>query len=254
MMIFILAKEDQVNICEHLASLIRESFRPVTVFTDIEKFWTAIHIAEPNEIEYVMIDCRTFQIDLFNPYEMMKKTGNPVPIVVFNDPYPDSDSRAAFWSRKNKDYFVPEYMDVSRVDQLQHAFIVLQSHLRNPKLNKFFAVVRNAEPFLSKEERLLIIDTEDFRRKNKLSPARFNLFMKFYENLNSSFTEKELCSLFWDDFSERRIQTLYTYIHDLRIACRKEKQVTIIIERQCKGCYCMRIFLDAEQKRAAGII
>ncbi|MCR5080823.1 MAG: helix-turn-helix domain-containing protein [Treponema sp.] len=254
MMIFILTKKDQVNICEHLASLIRESFRPVTVFTDAEEFWTAIQLAKPGEVEYVMIDCRTFMIDLFNPYEMMKKTDNPVPIVVYNDPYPDSDSRAAFWLRKNKDYFVPKFMDVSRVDQLQHAFVVLQAHLRNQKLNKFFAVARDFEPFLSKEEQLLLIDTEDFRRKNKLSPARFKLFMKFYENLNVSFSEEDLCSLFWDDFSQKRVQTLYTYIHDLRIACKREEQVTILIERQCKGCYCMRIFLDQNQKKAAGIV
>ena len=72
-----------------------------------------------------------------------------------------------------------------------------------------------------------------------------SLFELFLANEGSELSEEKICNLLWKEFSDKTKQTLYTYISELRKACRAEESVKIDILRKSKGIYQMTV-CDAE--------
>lgn len=240
MSVFILTKKEQLNVCVELAGYMERTSSEVTIFTEPGQFYASIDTAPPGDIEYVMIDVRTFQMDLFNPYTYIARCNNPVPVVVFNDPYPDPDSRAAYWYVKNKSYLLP-YVGERKLELLIPAFALLESYFHKHEFSNYLCGICPPQKLLSATEKKQKEALDRFAVNHKLPKSRKLLFEYFLMNKGKELTEEEICAALWDDCSHSSKQTLYTYISELRKACRAEESVKIDILRKGKGTYQMDV-------------
>lgn len=238
--IYLLTKPDLLKVCVQLALKIERTGSEVTLFTDPAEFYAAVKLQKKGEVDYVMIDVRTFQLDMYNPYTDMATMPHPVPVVVFNDPYPEPEYRAAYWITKNKRYLVP-LISESVIESFHPEFYLIESYLNSEELNRYVSVINRPEIFLTPEERSLIINLEEFRLRHRLAPSRFKVFRHLYENLGKEISGEELVCLLFGTYSPEKRKTIFSYIYDLRKACRNETSVDIRIDREYKGRYAMKI-------------
>lgn len=240
MSVFLLTKKDQQKVCIELAAYMERTSSEVTIFTEPAEFYACIETAPPGYIEYVMIDVRTFQMDLFNPYTYIAKCKNPVPVVVYNDPYPDPDARAAFWFVKNKYYLLPKVGE-KKLELLIPAFALLESYLNKHEFSNYLTAICPPHKLLTKKEKKRKEALDLFAVNHKLPKSRKKLFDLFLKNEGLELSEEKICNLLWKEFSESSRQILYSYISELRRACRAEESVKIDIIRKSKGVYQMNV-------------
>lgn len=238
--VYLLTKPDLLKVCVQLALKIERTGNEVTVFTDPSEFYAALKLQKKGEVDYVMIDVRTFQLDIYNPYTDMATMPYPVPVVIFNDPYPEPDYRAAYWIAKNKRYLVP-LISESAIESFHPEFFLIESYLNSDELNRYVSVINRPDIFLTPEERSRIIDLEAFRLRHRITPSRFKVFRHLYENLGKEISSEELVSLLFGSYSPEKRKVVFSYIYDLRKACRNETSVQIRIDREYKGRYAMKI-------------
>ncbi|MGN0729150.1 hypothetical protein [Treponema sp.] len=249
--VFMLARPDILKVCREFAVYIEKLGCKVTVFTSPAKFYLAVRLSGKGTLDYVLIDVRVFQIDVFNPYKEMALMPNPVPVVVFNDPYPAPDSMASYWITKNNFYLVP-LIDSESIEKLYPVFKLLETFLNSSEFNKYISVINRPEVFMSEKERFLHLDMEKFRLAHKISPSRFKVFKYFYEHLGKEISERELICLLFGNYIPEKKAVLLSYICDLRRAFRNETSMKIRIDREFKGHYAMRISLPAENSADIG--
>lgn len=240
MSVFLLTKKDQLKVCIELATYMERTSSEVTIFTDSAEFYASIETAPPGDIEYVMIDVRTFQMDLFNPYTYIANGQNPVPVVVYNDPYPEPDTRAAYWFVKNKTYLL-SHVGERKLELLIPAFALLESFFNKHEFSNYLKGICPPHKLLTKSEKMQKEALEQFSVNHKLSKSRKSLFDLLLKNEGKELTEENICLSLWNDYSNNTKQTLYTYISELRKACRQEEVVKINIIRKSKGIYEMTI-------------
>lgn len=240
MSVYILTKKEQLKACMELAACMEKTCGDVTVFTNDAEFYGCLDVASPGEVEYVMIDVRTFQMDLFNPYTYIARCKNPVPVVVFNDPFPAPDERAAFWYAKNKDYFL-SLLGIKRIEGLVPAFALLQEYFNNHDLQEFFSCMCPPKEFFTKAEKDCMDALEHFAENHKIIKSRKDLFDLFLHNQGKIVSTKELCMGLWNDYSMETRQRLCTYISYLRREFRKETALNIDIVRKGKELYQMTV-------------
>ncbi len=242
MSVYFLTKPEQKNISIALAVKMERTCGEVIIFTDPLDFYTACKLMKPGAVEYIVIDAKYLQLDMFNPYEEMKKSANPVPIVVYNDPYPAPDERAAYWVAKNITYFSPDIISKYDIEDLHPAFHLIESYVNSPEINPYITCINTPKPYFSDKQRETMLDVKEFQRKNKLSPSRMKVFECLHNNIGCPISEDDICYRMWKEVNAKRKQTLYSYIYDLRKACKNEKSLRIFIEHDSKGYYTERIF------------
>ncbi|WP_294425523.1 hypothetical protein [uncultured Treponema sp.] len=247
--VYLLIKPDLLKVCKYLALRIETFGSDVKIFLKPHEFYVALKLVEPGALDYVLIDVRTFQSDVFNPYIEMSMMPNPAPVVVFNDPFPELDKMTAFWISKNKTYLVPRIAP-ERIDKLEDTFFLIEVFLKSERFNKYINVINRPETFLTEEEKLLQLDLEKFQAVHKIPPSRFKVFKYLHERLEKEVSEKELISLLFGSYIPEKRAVLFSYICELRKACRNEKSVKICINREYKGHYSMRITLPAEKVKS----
>ncbi|MBQ0040110.1 MAG: hypothetical protein KBS64_06775 [Treponema sp.] len=243
MSVYLLTKKDQLKVCVELAAYMERTSSEVTIFTDSSDFYASIDTAPPGQLEYVMIDVRTFQMDLFSPYKYIAECKNPVPVVVYNDPYPDPESRAAYWYVKNKKYLVP-YVNENKLENLIPAFSLIELYFYKYQFSKYVSVISAPEEFYTKEEIKKKVVLNEFATRHKLAKSRKELFDFFLKNEGVEVKEEDICLALWKEVSQKTKQTLYTYISEIRKACRNEHDIHIDILRISKGIYQMNVSCD----------
>ena len=243
MQVVILVKEDLLEVCKYLERKIKVTGKDVAVFCGPHEFYSALKNADKGEIEYALIDVRTFQSDSFNPYTEVASMANPVPIVIFNDPYPAPDDRAYFWISQNKKYFAAKIGDEA-IDALYPSFHLLQDFL-NGEFNKYVPAIANHTQLLSEDEKRLSVNIEEFRVNSRLPPSRLKLFEYFWRNSGKELSEKAIVMFMFGECTYRAKARFYTYVCNLRKACKNEMAVKIEILRTFKEHYMMKVSLPA---------
>ena len=241
MKVFILAKKDMLEVCKQLEHKIKSTGKDVVIFNNSNEFYTELKEAEQGEMAYTLVDVRTFQSDSFNPYSEVALMKNPVPLVVFNDPYPDPDFRAAFWISKNKTYLAARIGDEA-IDSLYPSFCLLQRFL-NGEINKYIPVIACHAELLSKEDKRMRLIFEGFKANSKLPPSRLRLFDYFWNNIGEELSENEIIASVFGSCTRITRGRFYTYICNLRKALSRETAAKIEILRIFKEHYMMKVSL-----------
>lgn len=244
MQVVILVKENLIEVCKHLERKIKVTGKDVVVFCDPHEFYSALKSAGQGQVAYALIDVRTFQIDSFNPYKEVALMANPVPVVIFNDPYPDPDDRVSFWISQNKKYLSARIGD-EPIDALYPSLCLLADFL-DGKFNKYIPVIAKHTQLFSEEEKRLSVNIEDFEVKSKLSPSRLKLFEYFWRNSGKELSENAIVLFMFGECTRITKDRFYAYICDLRKALSRETAVKIEILRTFKEHYMMKVSLPAE--------
>lgn len=244
MQVVILVKEDLLEVCKYLERKIKATGKDVAVFCDPHKFYSALSSAGQGQVVYAMIDVRTFQSDSFNPYNEVASMANPVPVVIFNDPYPAPDDRAYFWISQNKKYFSAKIGD-EIINALYPSFCLLEDFL-DGEFNKYVPAIVKHTQLLSEDEKRLSVNIEEFRANSRLAPSRLKLFEYFWRNSGKELSEEAIVMFMFGECTRKTKGRFYTYICNLRKACKNETTVKIEILRTFKEHYMMRVSLPQE--------
>ena len=244
MQVVILVKKDLLEVCKYLERKIKATGKDVVVFSNPHEFYSALKDADKGEMEYALIDVRTFQSDNFNPYNEVALMKNPVPLVIFNDPYPDPDFRAVFWISKNNTY-LSDKIGNEAINRLYTSFCLLQNFF-NGENNKFIPAIAQHVELLSKEDKRMRLILENFRANSKLSPSRLRLFEYFWHNIGERLLEEEIITSVFAECTRITKARFYTYIYDLRKALPRETAAKIEILHTSKEHYMMQVSLPAE--------
>ena len=244
MKVSILVKKDLVEVCKHLERKIKSAGKSVAVFCKPHEFYSVLKEARQGDLDYAMIDVRTFQSDSFNPYAEVALMTNPVPLIVFNDPYPEPDNRASFWLSQNKKYLSTKISDEA-IDRLSSSFLLLQDFF-NGEINKYIPAIAKPVRFLSEDEKQLRLNLDSFRVKNKLPPSRLKLFEYFLRNMDKELSEEAIVLSMFGECTQRTKGRFYTYICNLRKVCKSEEALKIEILRTFKEHYMMKVSLPTD--------
>lgn len=240
MSVYMLTKPEQLEAAKELASYMERTCSKITIFTDCPFFYASVASASPGKLEYVLIDFRTYDYDLFSPYAYIAKLRNPVPVIIYNDPYPDPDCRAAFWYVKNKTYF-PTLINKSNFMALISDFNLLQIYLQDKGLSRYFGAIATPEVFVPRAEREMKEALDKFSANHNFTKKLNMVFEYFRANEGKELKDEQICLDLWNEFNDRIKKNLQSYMSKIRSACEKEQGISIELIRKSRGIYRMSI-------------
>ena len=236
MEIYVLVKENQLNVLKKLISKLEFVFDKVSYYTDPHDFFIDVGLAEKGKLDFVMVDFSFIQLDICNPYNLMKQSQNPVPVCLYNDPYPLSQDRSAYWIVKNMDY-LNDVIDLERISNLYSVFYLISNQLESGDINPYVSLICHPEKLLTSREEKQVLDFDLLRKKGKLLPSRLKLLELLYEHKEKNVCEKTVCELLWNRYDFQVRQYLYTYIYDIRKVLEKFYSDRVSLEKCSLGNY-----------------
>ncbi len=249
MEIYVLVKENQLNVLKKIISNLEFIFDEVSYYTNTHDFYIDVGLAEKGRLDFVMIDFSFIQLDICNPYELMKQAQNPVPVCIYNDPYPLPQDRSAYWIAKNRDYF-RDIIDLECISNLYSIFYLISNQLEKNDINPYLSLISHPKKLLSSREEKQILDFDLIRKKGKLLPSRLKLLELLYKNKEKSISEKTVCEFLWNRYDFQVRQYLYTYVYDIRKVLEKVYSNRVSLEKCSLGNYRLKFNDEAEDIKA----
>jgi len=219
----LLTKDSQVAVWKYLSSILEKDGLSVKIMTDHEEFYSYVEAHQFNEIDFVLVDMSSVQLDSFNPYSLFLDEGILIPVVVYNDPFPQCDRRAFYWALKNEEYFNPIFT-VSKLAKYSTIWIRLQNLLESPEINPYINCICREKEFSPEGN---VSSFEDFLRKNHLGGLKEKLISYLYDRKNRKAAVSEICMYLWNEDSQKTRRHLCTLVHELRNFL-KNKNVTFL--------------------------
>lgn len=242
-MIVALVKDRNQEIMRRI--LFRMGRKDFMIFTVDEDFYCYVK-SNCRDVDYALVDVLCFQMDLFNPYIEFSFQDHYFPIVVFNDPFPDKDTRAAYWISKNKFYSSRACKD-GGVDLFRYEFLALEQILNDPVINCHVPAISFCSDCNDNGLEDNQVDLEDTRKKMGIPPSRFCVMKYLFERKGRKIPGHDICIDLWNESSQKRRQVLYTYVYHLRKTFESHPEFGFSIEHVGKGCY----QLNVKQKNAS---
>ena len=101
MVVYFLTK--QPELCHLIAEQLKKSFHICSIFTDSAELYGAVTQNGSEKIDLIALDYSLFEHDVFNPFEILLQNEKTIiPVIYYNDPYPESNEMAAYWKAKNR--------------------------------------------------------------------------------------------------------------------------------------------------------
>lgn len=236
-MIVALVKDRNQEIMRRILSRMdRKDFR---IFTLDEDFYCFLKV-NSRDVDFALVDVLCFQMDLFNPYIEFSFEDHYFPIVVFNDPYPDKDSRAAYWISKNKLYS-SRASKAGGVDLFRYEFLALEQILNDPVINCHVPAISFCPDCSEVDAGDNQVDLEAAGKKMGIPPSRFCVMKYLFERKGRKISGDDICIDLWNESSQKRRQVLYTYVYHLRKAFESHPEFGFSIEHVEKGCYQLNV-------------
>lgn len=226
----------ELGVCRLMAEKLIQDGEECVVEADSMGFYENL-LSE--DFDLLVCDYRIFQLSIFNLYDFLKKRSIVIPLVFYNDPFPERESRVAYWIMQNERLY-----DCADLEYLIPIFEKLHRVIEDPAVHPYISLLQPPLPLPGEEESSGTagrqIDLRLFRRRNKLQPGLFKLFQIFYENQQKELSLKELSRLMWGTSS--KTSTVYSYISRLRKRIEKDYLVSIELLRTAPGRYEMTVY------------
>ena len=236
MIVYFLTK--QPDVCQYLTEQLKINGNLAFTFTEFEELYTAITISGKQKVDLLAVDYRIVQHDIFDLHQMLIDQNFVIPLIYYNDPYPEPSERVSYWQTQNRTRFSTNLSETTIV-AVRPLLTMIAALIDSPQLNPYISLVN--KPLSLQEERAKDVshsfDLTAFRLNNHIQASRYKLFCYLYQHRDTPLTAKDICLFMWNDYSPKKLRTLYTYIHELRILCTKEKSCTIKIELVSKETY-----------------
>lgn len=225
-------------VCRMMAAQLAKEGVESTVCDDTMGFYEDV-VQDNVTCDLFVCDFRLFQLSMYNFYEFMGSRPTVIPIVFYNDPHPDKDSRIMYWIAQNEQIY-----DRSNLDSLDSIFAKINDVIEDPAIKPYISLLQPPLPVAGMEDAGgsagRQIDLRLFRKRNKLQPGLFKLFKIFYENQQQDLSLKELSRRMWG--KANRSSTVYSYISRLRKCIEQDHLVRIDITRTAPGLYEMTVY------------
>ena len=179
----------------------------------------------------------------FSLFDSLAELGRKIPVIYYNDPAPDDAERVQHWIGQNelcyKGKFPQKFVEIlEKLNEIVCDCSVKQHiSLLQPPVPVGFEKLRIME-----EKRDL--DLVQFRFRNNLSPAIFNLFEFMYRNRTRELSLKEIEKALFGRRKSflRHRASVYSYISRLRTQIETDFASKVRILRSGKGCYRMIVY------------
>lgn len=244
MVVYFLTK--QPELCSLIADQLKKSFHICSIFTDSAELYGAVTQNGSGKIDLIALDYSLFEHDIFNPFEiLLHDEKSIIPVIYYNDPYPESSEMAAYWKAKNRSCY-GEKLPEEKLHQIYPLFKQLQNIVNSERINPYISVICKPRTFILKNSFISRqkFSPEQYRLQKNMPQSRYDLFMLFYRNKDIPLTSSWLCEQMWNENSLARQNALYSYIHDLRKFFSSDETKLFSIERQENSCYVFRSILQ----------
>ncbi|QTQ16642.1 helix-turn-helix domain-containing protein [Treponema parvum] len=186
---------NQPKVCEKIADKLESAGYQTIVLENQKMFFHLLNSNDEKPSLFVM-DYSMFQHDVLNIYRYMKEKKRIVPLIFYNDPYPDETVRARFWMYQCRTHF--KDLDIS---PLKDAFYIIAQAVDSKELKPYIPLIQKPLPFHDKEidnkmqsppQKTDGINIYELRKKMKMPPSVFHLFEFLYERMGIFVSIDEL--------------------------------------------------------------
>lgn len=232
----------------------------VRLFSDREDLFTTIYEDYQNSVELVIMDYYIFDHDYFNPFDEFISRSYNLPLIYYNDPYPQPHNLAEYWLMKNCDKY-GECFDASFIMKLKELFNSLQDALLFDDAENYSSVEDFPKAEYKKVLRTALLlresgddeisekfdfDIQDFCTRHKLSKSRKELLEYFHQNEGRVLELEQITRELWGTDTPAARQRVYSYVHDLRAAFKNDAAFSFQIIKPSKNKY--SFFVTKEQR------
>ncbi|MCR5723961.1 MAG: helix-turn-helix domain-containing protein [Treponema sp.] len=188
-------------------------------------------------MDLVVCDFRLIQLSIIDIYELLGRRSTVLPLIFYNDPYPDSSTRSMYWLSQNEKIY-----DRGNLEYLYPLFEKINAIIEDPGIHPYISLLQPPLPLPGEtcEGGGRQLDVRLFRKRNRLQPGLFKLFEVFYENQMHPLSLEELSVHLWG--TATRTKTVYSYISRLRQCIAGDSFVKIDILRCAPGYYEMTVY------------
>lgn len=225
-------------VCRMFAARLASNDIESTICDDVMGFYNDFSRDKINS-DLIVCDFRLFQMSMYNFYEFLSSRPTVLPLIFYNDPHPDKDSRVMYWIAQNERLYKRHDLE-----GLSGIFEKLNEIIEDPAIKPYISLLQPPLPVPGTEYDSATagrkVDLRLFRKRNNLAPGLFKLFKIFYENQMQELSLKELSKQMWG--SANKQMTVYSYISRLRKCIEADPLVKIDIMRTAPGCYEMTVY------------
>ncbi|MCR5218243.1 hypothetical protein [Treponema sp.] len=233
----LLTKKSQLPVWNYLAEILKKDDLSIKMMTDPDEFYSYVEAHQYNEIDFTLVDMSAIQLDSFNPYSLFLDEGILVPVVVYNDPFPQRDQMAFYWALKNEEYFNPIFT-AEKLLPYSKIWRRLQDLLNSPEINPYISCICREKEFSPSANSF---DPQNLFKTEKSGCLKEKLFFYLYDRLNKAVTVMELCNYLWGSDDSKNRRHLFTCIHDLRNFLQEKNADFVKIVRDSKENYLMSL-------------
>ncbi len=180
----------------------------------LSKSWYDIFSKYHKKIDLFVFDYRTFSHELFNLYEILKDNKITTPVIFYNDPFPESETRAKFWELQV--YKQKNNISESKLNNYKYFFKELQKAIESIEIAPYISVIQKPLPFPGIKQNCNDQNIPQVFRPDKLPKSISPLFTILYNFKNQyikpDFIQKELNKT----GKQYKICSIYSYISRLR--------------------------------------
>jgi hypothetical protein len=229
------------DVCELIASRLPAGDCTCTVSDNSLLFYDEL-IHKKMEVDLLVCDFKMFQHEVFNIFDFLKEKKMSIPLIFYNDPFPENEGRSLYWLAQNQEQFSRYDLDYLRPVLDRIAEIV-----EDPSIRPYVSLLQPPLPVTvdkmsdGNPDRIIVLPL--IRRRNRMTPSLYNLFEFMYKNREDDISIDEI-----EKFLRRKKpgrgnrNSVYSYISRLRKCLEKDKLVKIDIIRTDTGCYRMILY------------
>ncbi len=236
MKVLFLSREPAV--CRLMAKKLGRDEFECTVADDVMGFYNSVMDGNL-DTDIVVCDFRIFQLSIFNVYEFLSKSTTIIPLIFYNDPFPDGNGRIMYWIAQNEQLY-----NAPCLESFIPLFEKINAVIEDPSVHPYISLLQPPLPLPGDEDEAGTagrkIDVRLFRKRNRLQPGLYKLFQIFYENQMKELSLAELSLHMWGTRSKQN--TVYSYISRLKKCIQSDCLVKIDILRTSTGYYEMTVY------------
>lgn len=189
-------------------------------------------------IDIIVCDFTLIGSCYFNLFEAVKKQGHKIPLIYYNDPVPDKDTRVVHWVNQNEVNYNTKF-PASLLPYLEKINEIVSDKSIRCHISLLQPAVPVGYESLKESTEGRSIDLNQFRKRNGLTPVMFHLFEYMYKNRSKELTIKELSRELFGKFPFSGVKrgNVYSYISRLRKTLVNDDEFHLDIIRTSQGCY-----------------
>jgi len=229
----------QKNVCRKLAYILEEDENVCCIYTKESEFYTAVANMKKYP-ELLLLDYLVYNHDAFNIYRFMSDIGCKIPLLFYNDPYPQPEALVQHWIMMLNLYYSDTGIDTEQYSQtLQH----LSDAVNSKELRQHISLMQAPEPCPDSETGCINSSSadpqtqkeKDITIRGHIPNSLYSIFRILYAHRERAVSITDIQFLLHEKNIEVTANTIYSNISRLRTFLRTSGNSGIDICRTRTG-------------------